>query len=91
MLWLLPGGRTMGARSATSSPSATTSVPAHGCSLPAVLLALLQGMATPEIRQRLNQVGAAPGTLNAQAYGAYLDAQIQRWEKLLAEGKLDLK
>ncbi len=53
--------------------------------------ALLQGLATPEIRQRLNQVGAAPGTLNAQAYGAYLDTQIQRWEKLLAEGKLDLK
>ena len=53
--------------------------------------ALLQGMATPEIRKRLNQIGAEPGTLNAQAYGVYLDTQIQRWEKLVAAGKLDLK
>lgn len=53
--------------------------------------ALLQGMAAPEIRSRLNQIGAEPGTLNAQAYGAYLDTQIQRWEKLVAAGKLDLK
>lgn len=53
--------------------------------------ALLQGMATPEIRKRLDQIGAEPGTLDAQAYGAYLDMQIQRWEKLVAAGKLDLK
>lgn len=53
--------------------------------------ALLQGMATPEIRKRLNQIGAEPGTLNAQAYGVYLDTQVQRWEKLVAAGKLDLK
>lgn len=52
---------------------------------------LLQGMAAPEIRARLNQIGFEPGTLNAQAYGAYLDAQVQRWEKLVAAGKLDLK
>lgn len=53
--------------------------------------ALLQGMATPEVRKRLNQIGAEPGTLNAQAYGSYIDVQIQRWEKLAAAGKLDLK
>lgn len=53
--------------------------------------ALLQGIAVPEIRSRLNQIGAEPGTLNAQAYGAYLDAQTQRWEKLVATGKLNLK
>lgn len=53
--------------------------------------ALLQGMATPEIRARFNQIGLEPGTLNAQAYGAYLDTQVQRWEKLVAAGKLDLK
>ena len=52
---------------------------------------LLQGMAAPEIRARLNQIGFEPGTLNAQAYGVYLDAQVQRWEKLVAAGKLDLK
>ncbi|SIK33677.1 Tripartite tricarboxylate transporter family receptor [Mycobacteroides abscessus subsp. abscessus] len=46
--------------------------------------ALLEGMATPEIRAKLNQIGAEPGTLNAQAYGAYLDTQTQRWEKLVA-------
>jgi tripartite-type tricarboxylate transporter receptor subunit TctC len=53
--------------------------------------ALLDGMARPEVRNRLNQIGAEPGTLNAQAYGAYLDAQTQRWEKLVAAGKVDLK
>jgi tripartite-type tricarboxylate transporter receptor subunit TctC len=53
--------------------------------------ALLEGLATPEMRARLNQIGAAPGTLDAQAYGKYLDAQTQRWEKLVAAGKLSLK
>ena len=53
--------------------------------------ALLEGMATPAIRNRLNQIGAEPGTLNAQAYGTYLDTQTQRWEKLVAAGKFDLK
>lgn len=53
--------------------------------------ALLQGMATPEIRSRLNQIGAEPGTLNAQAYSDYIETQIRRWEKLVAAGKLDLK
>ncbi|WP_420227478.1 Bug family tripartite tricarboxylate transporter substrate binding protein [Pigmentiphaga litoralis] len=53
--------------------------------------ALLEGMAAPDVRNRLNQIGAEPGTLNAQAYGTYLDTQTQRWEKLVAAGKLDLK
>lgn len=53
--------------------------------------ALLQGLATPEIRNRLNQIGAEPGTLNAQAYANYIDTEIQRWEKLVAAGKIDLK
>ena len=52
---------------------------------------LLEGMAAPDVRNRLNQIGAEPGTLNAQAYGTYLDTQTQRWEKLVAAGKLDLK
>lgn len=53
--------------------------------------ALLEGMAAPDVRNRLNQIGAEPGTLNAQAYAAYLDTQTQRWEKLVAAGKIDLK
>jgi tripartite-type tricarboxylate transporter receptor subunit TctC len=53
--------------------------------------ALLEGLATPEVRTRLDTIGAAPGTLGPQAYGNYLNVQVQRWEKLVAEGKLDLK
>lgn len=53
--------------------------------------ALLEGLASPEVRARLDQIGAAPGTLGPQAYGSYLAVQVQRWEKLVAEGKLDLK
>jgi tripartite-type tricarboxylate transporter receptor subunit TctC len=53
--------------------------------------ALLEGLRTPEVRARINQIGAEPGDLSPEGYGAYLLKQVQRWEKLAAQGKFDTK
>ncbi|RYF49063.1 MAG: tripartite tricarboxylate transporter substrate binding protein, partial [Comamonadaceae bacterium] len=46
---------------------------------------LLEGMQAAEVRKRIQQIGAEPGTLGPQAYGEYLEAQTARWQKLSAE------
>ncbi len=53
--------------------------------------ALLEGLRTPEVRARINQIGAEPGDWSPEAYSAYLLKQVQRWEKLAAQGKFDTK
>ena len=53
--------------------------------------ALLEGLQSAETRKRVNQIGAEPGNSGPQAYKEYLEAQTARWQKLLAEGKIDLK
>jgi tripartite-type tricarboxylate transporter receptor subunit TctC len=53
--------------------------------------ALLDGLRTPEVRARINQIGAEPGDWSPEAYSAYLLKQVQRWEKLAAQGKFDTK
>lgn len=53
--------------------------------------ALLDGLRTPEMRARINQIGAEPGDWSPEAYSAYLLKQVQRWEKLAAQGKFDTK
>lgn len=52
---------------------------------------LLEGMQSADVHKRIQQIGAEPGTLGPQAYGEYLETQTARWQKLSAEGKLDLK
>lgn len=53
--------------------------------------ALLEGLRTPEMRARINQIGAEPGDWSPEAYGAYLSKQVERWQKLAAQGKFDVK
>jgi tripartite-type tricarboxylate transporter receptor subunit TctC len=53
--------------------------------------ALLEGLRTPEMRARVNQISAEPGDWSPEAYGAYLSKQVERWQKLAAQGKFDVK
>jgi len=53
--------------------------------------ALLAGMRTPDVRARINQIGAEPGDWSPEAYGAYLSKQVERWQKLASQGKFDIK
>jgi tripartite-type tricarboxylate transporter receptor subunit TctC len=54
-------------------------------------VALLEGLRTPDVRARINQIGAEPGDWSPEAYGAYLSKQVERWQKLAAQGKFDVK
>jgi tripartite-type tricarboxylate transporter receptor subunit TctC len=52
--------------------------------------ALLDGMKSPDVRKRFNQLGAEPGTMTPSEYRDYLNNQTRRWVKLANEGKIDL-
>ena len=52
--------------------------------------ALLEGMRSPEVRKRINNMGAEPGDWSPQEYGAYLNKQVDRWQSFAAQGKLDI-
>jgi tripartite-type tricarboxylate transporter receptor subunit TctC len=43
------------------------------------------------MRARVNQISAEPGDWSPEAYGAYLSKQVERWQKLAAQGKFDVK
>lgn len=53
--------------------------------------ALLEGMKSPEVRKRINSMGAEPGDWSPKEYGDYLTKQVDRWQKFSAQGKLDIK
>ena len=53
--------------------------------------ALLEGMQSPDVRKRINNIGAEPGDWSPQEYKAYLNKQVDRWQKLAAQGKFDSK
>lgn len=53
--------------------------------------ALLEGMKSPEVRKRINNLGAEPGDWSPQEYRDYLNKQVDRWQKLAAQGKFDSK
>lgn len=53
--------------------------------------ALLEGLRTAEVRARINRIGAEPGDWSTEAYRAYLAKQVERWERLAAQGKFAMK
>jgi tripartite-type tricarboxylate transporter receptor subunit TctC len=48
----------------------------------AVNAALLAGLNTPEMAERLATLGAAPNRMSAQEYGAMVTAEVTRWGEL---------
>ena len=52
--------------------------------------ALLEGMRSPEVRKRINNMGAEPGDWSPQEYGAYLNKQVDRWQSFASQGKFDI-
>ncbi|MBN9408268.1 MAG: tripartite tricarboxylate transporter substrate binding protein [Burkholderiales bacterium] len=50
--------------------------------------ALQRGLQTPAVREQIEKLGAQPGTLTREAYGAFLREETARWSKLAADGVL---
>jgi tripartite-type tricarboxylate transporter receptor subunit TctC len=55
---------------------------------PAPVLAKLQGevasiLQMPDVRKRLNELGAEPGTISGEAFGTYLAEETAKWSKII--------
>ena len=50
--------------------------------------AVLAGLATPAVRDRLAQAGALPIPAPAAGFGAWFAAEVARWQAMVREGKI---
>jgi hypothetical protein len=52
---------------------------------------LVQGLQSPESRQRLSILGAQPGRYTSAEFGRFVADEVRRWRKAVEEGVVQLK
>jgi len=52
---------------------------------------ILQVLQTPGMRSQLTELGAVPGTMTQPQFAAFVNAEIDKWSKVIADGNIKLE
>ena len=53
--------------------------------------ALIQALAWPEVRQKLQDISAEPTPMTAREFGDFLQAEVAKWKKLVQDSRLSIQ
>ena len=53
--------------------------------------ALIQALAWPEVRQKLQDISAEPTPMTAREFGDFLQAEVVKWKKLVQDSRLSIQ
>ena len=53
--------------------------------------ALIQALAWPEARQKLQDISAEPTPMTAREFGDFLQAEVVKWKKLVQDSRLSIQ